>query len=895
MRMKRILISVIMACFIAGLASPALSCKWTFMVYLDADNNLEDAGIDDFLEMSSVGSTSNVNIVVQFDRISGYDNRYDNWTTCKRFYVTEGMTPEAANAVKDIGEVNMGSPATLQAFIDWGTSNYPACHYALVLWNHGSGWRQMHEALIKSLKMAKTGAEREQVELALKELERPNYKAVCFDDTSMDALYTKEVQSALNGATDDVDLVGFDACLMGMIEVAYEVKDTGASVMVGSEETEPWDGWPYHTILDDLVANHSWTPGALGTAIVERYYESYGNSETQSAIDLSCMDALADAVSTLADTTIAYWDMDRAAVQAAAQDVMTEVDNAVIHEQHGSSLAGSHGLAIYFPSTEWAFDPDYNGTIIDFPADTSWEEFLGEFYATMETSWIASARSDTQGYYEQGHIDLYDFCDHLVHAPEPCDIGYMFEVSSFSFEDIRSTGTDLILYDDDYADFSLPFTFSFYCQDYNEVTVSSNGTVYFVQRLQSWSNACIPSADAYGVDTFIAPFWDDLNPEAGGAVHYEIRGTEPERRLIVQWTNVPQFPSTGAVTLQAILYEGTNEILFQYLDVEFGDVEYDNGASATVGVQEDLVSGTSYSCNTASLADGLALLFTPVTGITKEKLMITREKSDGKYKLQIYNLPSTTDGNTGPAIASDDDIGKRVMEVAGGNCDLIDGDELIMMRLSSSGDKRLYVYRTPPGVHGNISDPIATDSNIGNSSEYLIAGNFDQDADSEIAVVRKGGTGRFRLYIYDMPTTVGGDIGAAVASDTDIGKRVRGIAAANYDSDPQDELFVLQKLKSGKYRLSIYNAPTAVGGSIGPRIASDNDIGERIIECGIAAGNLDNDPLSEVAIVRKDSSGQHKLLIYDAPEVVGGDTGGAIASDKNIGKNVRAVAACDYR
>ena len=57
---------------------------WTVMVYLDADNNLESAGIDDFLEMALVGSTEDVNIVVQMDRISGDDSRYDNWTTARR-------------------------------------------------------------------------------------------------------------------------------------------------------------------------------------------------------------------------------------------------------------------------------------------------------------------------------------------------------------------------------------------------------------------------------------------------------------------------------------------------------------------------------------------------------------------------------------------------------------------------------------------------------------------------------------------------------------------------------------------------------------------------------------------------------------------------------------------
>ena len=43
--------------------------EWTVMVYLDADNNLESAGIDDINEMEIVGSTTEVNVVVQVDRI----------------------------------------------------------------------------------------------------------------------------------------------------------------------------------------------------------------------------------------------------------------------------------------------------------------------------------------------------------------------------------------------------------------------------------------------------------------------------------------------------------------------------------------------------------------------------------------------------------------------------------------------------------------------------------------------------------------------------------------------------------------------------------------------------------------------------------------------------------
>jgi len=173
--------------------------SWTFMVYLDGDNDLEDDGINDFLEMSSVGSNSAINIVVQFDRISGYTSSYDNWTTTKRFYITSGMTPTADNALEDLGELNHGDPQTLIDFVDWAKTNYPAQRYALILWNHGGGWRESN---------------RLQEELEGKK--RPFYRAVCWDDTDGgDTLYMDEVQGALD-ATGSNHLIGFDACLMGI-------------------------------------------------------------------------------------------------------------------------------------------------------------------------------------------------------------------------------------------------------------------------------------------------------------------------------------------------------------------------------------------------------------------------------------------------------------------------------------------------------------------------------------------------------------------------------------------------------------------------------------------------------------------------------------------------------
>ena len=85
-----IVASTVLTLLISVVPSPlhATAC-WTVMVYLDGDNNLEPAAIDDLNEMEAVGSTNKVNVVVQFDRHAAYDNTNGNWTTCKRYYVTK--------------------------------------------------------------------------------------------------------------------------------------------------------------------------------------------------------------------------------------------------------------------------------------------------------------------------------------------------------------------------------------------------------------------------------------------------------------------------------------------------------------------------------------------------------------------------------------------------------------------------------------------------------------------------------------------------------------------------------------------------------------------------------------------------------------------------------------
>lgn len=538
--MKKIL-SVLLWVLAFGLFLPqyAKCADWTFMVYLDADNNLESAGIDDFLEMSSVGSDSNVNIVVQFDRLPGYDSSFDNWTDCHRFLVTEGMVPGVTNAIPDWGdgkggrEVNMANSQTLVNFVEWAMDNYPADNYALVLWNHGGGWRDKADHRI------------------------PVFKAVCWDDTSgNDSLYMSEVKSALatiKAEKQQIDLVGFDACFMGMMEVAHEIKDL-ASVMVASEETEPGDGWPYNTILEDLTFTPAMSPSALGVTIVDRYGEFYSNigDTTQSALDLQNIDILTASVSDFAVAMMGssccgeiqnarsdsqeyyypeYTDLYHfadliaskvpdTAVGDAAEDVKQKIEDTVIAEFHGTLLRGSHGAAIYFPRSQAEFDPDYNGSIIDFPGNTQWDEFLSWFYTC---------------------------------TPE-FDNPYYLQIIANEF---AGAGIAQSWKGDDASwQYVLPFTFPYFGSDYNNVWVCSNGFLDFSNSNAAYHN----TQDEFKNRAMIAPLWDDLRTDMPDCDIYIHQPTQDS--VCFRWL-AREYADGELVNVEAILYQD-GRIKFNY-------------------------------------------------------------------------------------------------------------------------------------------------------------------------------------------------------------------------------------------------------------------------------------------------------------------------------------------
>lgn len=397
---------------------------WTVMVYMAGDNSLDPEGSLDLLEMKKVGSTDNLNIVAQFDRAAGH--------VARRYYLRKGGLV-TGDAVDSLGAVNTGDPKCLGDFIQWGFKNYPADHYLLVLWNHGQGWDDTDiyaDERYRNLRRLASGPSRHSFfhtskrSMLKKAIGNQECRAILLDDNAKDFLDNQEMKKVLSDASKSLgrklDILGMDACLMSMAEVGYQISDS-TDYSVGSEQTEPGNGWPYNTILAVLAKKPGMSPKDLSTLIVDKYLASYPEKEavTQSACDLSRSDSLAAVVAGLAailkagiaDTALqqsiqsvrnkvqSYDVKDNIdlvdfcsllsktavndAVKTACTNVIKEVQTGYVLKQgyKNKSMKNSNGVAIYFPLI--TVSPLYPK--LEFSKKTGWDGFLEAYLDAIQS------------------------------------------------------------------------------------------------------------------------------------------------------------------------------------------------------------------------------------------------------------------------------------------------------------------------------------------------------------------------------------------------------------------------------------------------------------------------------------------------------------------------------
>lgn len=409
--------------------------EWLVMLYQNADDEVLEGDIfTDLNEAELIGSTDEVTIVAQLDRYeAGFDGDGD-WTTAKRFFVTQDddLSALASEEIEDLGEVDSGAPETLVDFAIWAMTNYPAQKYALILSDHGAGW----------VGGWNDDAPDEGSSLTINEIDQ--------------ALATILAETGV----EQFEFVGFDACLMSQVEALVGVAPY-ARYAVASQETEPAIGWAYASFLGELADDPAQNGKSLAKSIVESYIaediriqdedargeyvaEVYGIDEevspqelaeaesqsvTLTAVDLTKFPALVDALNEFAYTLT---EVDPAAVARArtyaqsfesvfgeeAPSPFLDLGNfaalvsefaaskpldtalrtltkaykaAIIAEKHGAGRPGATGFSIFFPTPELLVavgtevsEQSYTAYASRFAGASLWDDFLVFHYTNQD-------------------------------------------------------------------------------------------------------------------------------------------------------------------------------------------------------------------------------------------------------------------------------------------------------------------------------------------------------------------------------------------------------------------------------------------------------------------------------------------------------------------------------
>lgn len=334
------------------------SVTTTVMIYM-CGSNLESAyglATGDINEIIAARPTKRITNVVLMTGGSS------SWTfaqidpTRTDIYQIRGNSPASLLPGTASVNMNMGQSDTLSFFLNTAYEKCPADRYMLILWNHGGG----------------------------------PIGGVCLDENyDDDSLTLPEIITALDNSPfrdRKLDLIGFDACLMGSVEIAWQMAPY-ANYMVASEEREPGSGWNYSFLTG---MEHDDSPIATARRIIDTYIDTTdpekGANLTLSCIDLSkmeavvsCMDRFFTDLNDLMDQSV-FLDMsslrhyaqgygrdyraaetvdydlvditsllnafDRYALPSA-EALRTALQEAVVYTR--STLADSYGLSVYFP------------------------------------------------------------------------------------------------------------------------------------------------------------------------------------------------------------------------------------------------------------------------------------------------------------------------------------------------------------------------------------------------------------------------------------------------------------------------------------------------------------------------------------------------------------------
>lgn len=243
---------------------------WTILIYMCADNNLESAAINDIYEMECSNlNTDVVTVLMLVDRSSAYSTACDNWSGTKLFKLQTGRKSSQNSMISieldcsslglvsgDDKELDLSDSSVLENFINYSINRFPAANYGLIMWGHGSGWKNDESSVCENI-----------------------YKGFSYDETSNSYMTLKQFGSALKNcfSKNKLNYLGFDTCYGAEIEVMYEIKDC-VDFACGSEGLVSSGGWNYENLFSTFQEYESKTVNDLLEVSLSQFQKQYANT-----------------------------------------------------------------------------------------------------------------------------------------------------------------------------------------------------------------------------------------------------------------------------------------------------------------------------------------------------------------------------------------------------------------------------------------------------------------------------------------------------------------------------------------------------------------------------------------------------------------------------------------
>lgn len=258
------------------------TADWTILTIMQADNNLAPFALQNISDIQRNISGTKVNKLVYWHR-----PRSQQRIKCK--LKGNGSVEEEVVDIKT-------TPNMEQEIIDamqWAVSKHPAKQYMLNLWDHGTGVIDYYAWAAKTNIMTRFMGENSWLQVP--GLNAVGDRGILYSDSTKTFLSNQQLTNACKYIKDNIlkrniDIIGMDACLMAMLEVAYQIKDY-TTLLISSQNLEPGRGWDYGSFLKQIcTSSETFSPHRLAQSIVDTYSNYYNGKYafyTLSVIDLA--------------------------------------------------------------------------------------------------------------------------------------------------------------------------------------------------------------------------------------------------------------------------------------------------------------------------------------------------------------------------------------------------------------------------------------------------------------------------------------------------------------------------------------------------------------------------------------------------------------------------------